>query len=369
MGVARPVEKTISLYLYGINILDKTRAGLYNTGMNTENHFPKTLVEAIKHFSNLDVAHDFFAKMRWPNGPVCPHCGSTQVTYMPKYRRYSCAKNHDSRQFTVKTGSVMEDSPLGLDKWAIAFWLEVNAKNSISSYEIHRAIGITQKSAWFMLHRVRLAVKNKSFEKIGGNGEIVEADETAIGGLAYNMHKAKREARITGRGSVGKSIVMGLLQRHSKNVPISQVDTHPLPNIQYDTMRNIIHKAVAPGTELHTDAYQAYRTLGPDFIHKFIDHHETYVRDNVHTNGLENFWSLFKRCIKGTHISVDPFHLAAYLDSEAFRFNYRDLKDGERFTLAVNGYHGKRLTYKALIGASEGAPGADKGAESGNLPN
>jgi transposase-like protein len=329
----------------------------------------KTLVQAVKYFTDLNAAHDFFAKMRWPDGPACPRCGSKDVSYSPKYRRFECSHSHDRRQFTVKTGTIMEDSPLGLDKWAAAFWLEVNAKNSVSSYEIHRALGITQKTAWFMLHRIRLAVKSKSFEKIGGNGEIVEADETAIGGLSYNMHKAKREARITGRGNVGKSIVMGLLQRHSKNVPISQVDTHPLPNIQYDTMRNIIHRAVAPGTEMHTDAYQAYRTLGPDFIHKFIDHHETYVRENVHVNGLENFWSLFKRCIKGTHISVEPFHLAAYLDSEAFRFNLRDLNDGERFMLALRGMSGKRLTYKALIGALEGAPGSGKDAGNAGLPN
>ena len=329
----------------------------------------RTLMQAVKYFADLNVAHDYFAKMRWPDGPICPHCGSKDVSYSAKYRRFECKHRHDRRQFTVKTGTVMEDSPLGLDKWASAFWLEVNAKNSISSYEIHRALGITQKSAWFMLHRIRLAIKSKSFDKIGGNGQIVEADETSIGGLAINMYKAKRKARITGRGNVGKAIVMGLLERKGRKAPISQINTYVLPNIQRDTMRDIIHSEVAAGTEMHTDAYQVYRTLGPDFVHKFIDHAETYVRDNVHTNGLENFWSLFKRCIKGTHISVDPFHLTAYLDSETFRFNYRDLKDGERFRLALKGMSGKRLTYKALIGVLEGAPGADKDAQSGNLPN
>jgi transposase-like protein len=338
------------------------------TNSNNGQH-PKTLLAAIRYFSDPQAAHDFFVKMRWPNGPVCPRCGSTEVTYQPKYRRFQCKHSHDGRQFTVKTGSVMEDSPLGLDKWALALWMEVNSKNSISSYEVHRAAGITQKSAWFLLHRLRFAIKEKSLEKIGGRGEIVEADETAIGGLSFNMHKAKREAKITGRGMSGKTIVMGLLQRHSNATPVSQIDTHVLPDTKYDTMRNIIHKAVAPGTEMHTDAYQAYRTLGPDFIHKFIDHHETYVRDMVHTNGLENFWSLFKRCIKGTHISIEPFHLAAYLDSEGFRFNYRDFNDGERFTLAAKGLHGKRLTYKALTCALEDAPGSDKGAGSIGLPN
>jgi transposase-like protein len=340
-----------------------------NTTNSNNGHHPKTLLAAVRYFSDQQVAHDFFVKMRWPNGPVCPRCGSAEVGYQPKYRRFQCKHSHDGRQFTVKTGSVMEDSPLGLDKWALALWMEVNSKNSISSYEVHRAAGITQKSAWFLLHRLRFAIKEKSLEKIGGHGEIVEADETAIGGIAYNMHKAKREAKITGRGMSGKTIVMGLLQRHGKGTPISQIDTHVLPNTQYDTMRNIIHKTVEPGTEMHTDAYQAYRTLGPDFIHKFVDHHETYVKDMVHTNGLENFWSLFKRCIKGTHISVEPFHLAAYLDSEGFRFNYRDLDDGGRFTLAAKGLHGKRLTFKALTGALEVAPGSDKAAESESLPN
>lgn len=337
--------------------------------MNTENHFPGTLVAAIKHFSNLDVAHDFFAKLRWPNGPVCPRCGSTQVTYLPKYRRFSCAKNHDSRQFTVKTGSVMEDSPMGLDKWAVAFWLEVNAKNSISSYEIHRAIGITQKSAWFMLHRIRFAIKQKSFDKMGYNGKIVEADETFIGGLAKFMHAKKRAEKITGSGQSGKAVVMGLLERHSggkhSTVKAMTLAKHP----SRADLREVIHKHVASGSHLMTDDNGAYRGLGTEYEHQFINHVERYVDGVVHTNGIENFWSLLKRCIKGTHVSVDPFHLDAYLDSEAFRFNNRKTDDGTRFVLATRGYHGKRLTYKALIGALEGAPGADKGADSGNLPN
>ena len=192
--------------------------------MNAEINYPKTLVEAVKFFSDLDVAHSFFAKMRWPNAPVCPRCGSTAVHYMPKYRRFSCSKNHDSRQFTVKTGSVMEDSPMGLDKWAVAFWLEVNAKNSISSYEIHRALGITQKSAWFMLHRIRFALKQKSFEKMGGKGAVVEADETMVGGLAANMHKHIRDRKVgRRRGGAHMATVMGLLERHEgKKLALSE---------------------------------------------------------------------------------------------------------------------------------------------------
>jgi len=159
----------------------------------------KTLMQAVTHFADLNAAHDFFTKMRWPDGVVCPRCGSTDVRYSPTYRRFECSHKHDRRQFTVKTGTIMEDSPMGLDKWAVAFWLEVNAKNSISSYEIHRALGITQKSAWFMLHRIRFAVKSGTFTKMGGNGPI-ECDETYVGGLSKNMHLSRRRKAITGTG-------------------------------------------------------------------------------------------------------------------------------------------------------------------------
>src|ERR1700728_154127 len=172
----------------------------------------KTLMQAMRHFSDLDVAHATFAKLRWPDGPVCPRCESKDETYSPKYRRFECKHRHDRRQFTVKTGTIMEDSPLSLDKWAVAFWLEVNAKNSISSYEIHRALGITQKSAWFMLHRIRLAVRTGSFDKKFSG--VVEADETYVGGLSKNMHEAKRAEKIRGAGQHDKTAVMGLLERH-----------------------------------------------------------------------------------------------------------------------------------------------------------
>jgi transposase-like protein len=341
------------------------------TNSNTAKH-PKTLLAAIRYFSDQQLAHNFFVSMRWPNGPVCPRCGSTDVTYQPKYRRFQCKRGHDARQFTVKTGSVMEDSPLGLDKWALALWMEVNCKNSISSYEVHRAAGITQKSAWFLLHRLRFAIKNNSFEKIGGNGKAIEADETMVGGLAANMHKAQRDAKVgKSRGGAHMTNVMGLLERHDGKKH-STVRTKVLENRTKEALHAVIHKNVEPGTMIYTDALKAYQGLEPMFQREFIDHAETYVRGAVHTNGLENFWSLFKRCIKGTHVSIEPFHLEAYVDSEAFRFNNRHLHDGQRFTLAAKGLHGKRLTYKALIGASEGAPATaneDNGAGSEGLPN
>jgi transposase-like protein len=339
----------------------------------TNSHHPKTLLAAVRYFSKYETAHDFFVSMRWPNGPVCPRCGSTEVSYQPKYRRFQCKHSHDGRQFTVKTGSVMEDSPLGLDKWALALWMEVNCKNSISSYEVHRAAGITQKSAWFLLHRLRHALHTGSFDKkLSG---VVEADETMVGGLAANMHKKVRDRKIgNNRGGVHMTNVMGLLNRHDGNKH-STVRTAVLPDRKKDSLHTVIHSNVEPGTVLYTDALKNYRDPGITEVyqHDFVDHAEAYVKDKVvHTNGLENFWALFKRCIKGTHVSVEPFHLAAYVDSEAFRFNNRELHDGQRFTIAAKGLHGKRLTYKELIGALEGAPGTvsdGKGEGSDGLPN
>ena len=328
-------------------------------------------MQVVTYFSDLENARLAFENMRWPNGTVCPRCGSTAVTYLPKYRRWQCSSSHPRRQFTVKVGTIMEDSPLGLDKWAVAFWLEVNAKNSISSYEIHRALGITQKSAWFMLHRIRLATQTGTLDKIGGaGGEPVEADETFVGGLAKNMHKHRR-ARVVARATGGAHMtpVMGLLARHSEKGK-SQVRAMVVENRQRETIHAIIRKQVEPGTALYTDAHDSYDKLGADYFHAFVDHAEKYVDGKVHTNGLENFWALFKRCIKGTHVSIEPFHLMAYLDSECFRFNNRDVEDGDRFRLALKGIEGKRLTYKALTGALEAAPGSDRDGESGeSLPN
>ena len=342
--------------------------------MNAGNNTPTTLMEAVKYFSDLDVAHNFFAAVRWPSGEVaCPHCGSTSVKYLAKYRRWECREKHPKRQFTVKVGTVMEDSPMGLDKWAVAFWLEVNAKNSISSYELHRALGITQKSAWFMLHRIRLALHTGSIAKMGGGGATIEADETLIGGSAKNMHKARRD-RVVGKSTGGAHMtpVMGLLERHSEKGK-SKVRAQVIPNRKRETIHDVIHKQVEPGSHLFTDAHDAYGKLGEDYFHAFVDHAEKYVEGLVHTNGLENFWSLFKRCIKGTHVSVEPFHLNAYIDSEAFRFNNRDVKDGDRFMMALPGMVGKRLTYKQLIAAAMEeytATESDNGAASGNiLPN
>jgi transposase-like protein len=323
--------------------------------------YPKTLMAAIQHFSKPGVALQFFADLRWPNGACCPHCGSTRVVFLAKYARWECKEKHARRQFTVKVGTIMEDSPLPLDKWAVAMWLEGNAKNSISSYEVHRALGITQKSAWFMQQRIRLAMQQGDFfKKLTGD---VEVDETFIGGKARNMHAGKRKAK--GRGAVGKAVVMGLLERHTEKGK-SKVRTVVVENTKRKTLKPIIIQHVETGTNVYTDALKSYQGLDPAYVHSVIDHAECYVKGNVHTNGLENYWALFKRCIKGTHVSVEPFHLFRYLDAEGFRFNNRELTDGERFLLIAGGIEGKRLTYKQLIGEAtpEQVPSSDSVAGS-----
>ncbi|HWE95694.1 MAG TPA: IS1595 family transposase [Tepidisphaeraceae bacterium] len=307
---------------------------------------PETLMEAIKAFADQDVALRFMVALRWPNGEVCcPRCGSVRVRFISTRRVWECRENHPSKRFSIKTGTVMEESPLPLDKWLCGMWLEANCKNSISSYEVARDLGITQKSAWFMQQRIRLAMHNGTFEKMAGT---VEADETFIGGKARNMHKGKRKAK--GRGTVGKAVVMGLLERHVDKDSHSKVRTFVVDNTKRKTLQPVVHENVSKGSHVYTDSLASYVGLNPEFVHDFVDHAECYAKGAVHTNGLENYWSLFKRCIKGTHVSVEPFHLFRYLDAEAFRFNNRQVEDGDRFVMVLKGAEGKRLTYKGLIG-------------------
>jgi hypothetical protein len=312
---------------------------------------PKTLLEATRYFADPDNCHAFMVGIRWHGGDVCcPTCGSIRVRYIRTRAVWECKEQHPKRRFSLKTGTIFEDSPLPLEKWMVALWLEVNAKNSISSWELHRSLGVTQKTAWFMLHRIRFALKQGSFEKMGANGVPVEADETFIGGLAKNMHASKRAIKITGGGPKDKTAVVGLLERHSDKGH-STVRAEVLKgHVNKSSLHPVIHKHVEPGAQIITDTHAGYVGLSPEYVHQFIDHAEKYVDGIVHTNGIENFWSLFKRCIKGTHIAVDPVHLIAYVDSEAFRFNHRKANDGQRFLGVANSVTGKRLMYKTLIG-------------------
>lgn len=309
---------------------------------------PTTLIEAIEYFSDPDICLDFMVNLRWPNGVTCPTCGSVDVRFIPTRRLWECKSKHAKRQFSVKVGTIFEDSPIALNKWLATIWLIANAKNGISSYEVHRAIGVTQKSAWFMLHRIRLAMQSESFGPMSGE---VEVDETFIGGKARFMHKDKREAQIKGRGSVGKTAVLGLLERHGPDGH-SAVRTKVVPNTRRNSLSPEVRKNVTPGSNVYTDALRSYDDLGADFIHEVIDHAEEYVRGKVHTNGIENFWSLVKRAIKGTYVSVEPYHLFRYLDEEVFRFNARQTDDPDRFRNATGSTFGKRVTYKELTGAT-----------------
>jgi transposase-like protein len=304
------------------------------------NKFPETLQQAIIYFANPDNALDFMKLLRWPDGrPTCPWCESKESSFISTRRIWKCKACH--KNYTVKLGTIMEDSPIGLDKWLAAIWMIAGAKNGISSYEIHRGLGITQKSAWFLLHRIRLAMQKESFDKLSGE---IEADETFIGGKARNMHKHKRAEKIKGRGPVGKAIVMGVLERHG------EVRTKVVDNRDSETLQAEIRENVELGSEVFTDELAAYEGLSPDFYHQAINHAVGYVQGRVHTNGIENFWALLKRCLKGTYISVMPFHLFRYLDEEAFRYNNRKVTDQIRFLLVAPGIIGRRITYRKLIG-------------------
>jgi transposase-like protein len=246
------------------------------------------------------------------------------------------------KQFTLKVGTIFEDSPLGLDKWMCAFWMICNCKNGVSSCEIARSLGVTQKSAWFMLHRIRKAMHDDFRDKLSGE---VEADETFIGGKARNMHVSKRQRRITGTGGKDKTAVMGILERGGK------VRTAIIPNRKKSALQAEVKKHVEAGSALYTDALLSYHGLAGEYAHQVVDHAVEYVNGRIHTNGLENFWSLLKRGISGTYVSVEPFHLFRYLDEQSFRFNTRkSMNDQARFEAAMKNIFGKRLTYSELTG-------------------
>jgi transposase-like protein len=304
---------------------------------------PKTLTEAVVYFTDPDNCLNYLVGRRWPKGVICPRCGSDKVGFVASRRIWQCKTRHDHAQFSIKTGTIFEDSPLGLDKWLPALWMIGNDRNGISSWELHRGLGVTQKTAWFMLHRIRLAMQDDvTGGKLGGE---VEVDETFIGGKARNMHKDKRALKITGTGPEGKAIVAAVLQRGGK------VRAKVVSNRRKAELQSLVRENVEAGSSLYSDALKSYDGLSSDFAHQVIDHAEAYVNGQVHTNGMENFWSLLKRGINGTYVSVEPFHLFRYVDEQAFRFNNRkDMNDADRFHALVCQIVGKRLTYDQLIG-------------------
>jgi transposase-like protein len=302
-----------------------------------------SLQEAIVHFSNPDNCIAHLVAQRWPDGVVkCPTCGGEKVNYRAHRRTWTCSSHHAKREFSIKVGTMMEDSPIGLDKWLTAIWLLTNCKNGISSYEIASDLNVSQKAAWFMLHRIRLAMQDEFFgSKLGGE---VEADESFIGGKSRNMHISKRQRRITGTGGKDKTAVMGLLERGG------QIRTIVVPNRKRIALQTEVRKHVEAGSALYTDALPSYSGLAQDYAHAVVDHAVAYVDGRVHTNGLENFWSLLKRGIAGTYVSVEPFHLFRYLDEQTFRFNNRKGTAFSRFNRALSQIVGKRLTFAEVTG-------------------
>jgi transposase-like protein len=279
----------------------------------------KTLSDAIRYFADEYVCIDIVSKMRWPNGPVCPACGSVaeRQHFLKIQKRFQC--RDCGKQYSVKVGTIFEDSAIKLDKWLTAMWLLANCKNGISSYELGKDVGVTQKSAWFMLHRIREAMWKKSLEKMGSGGTPVEVDEAFIGGNPKFMHRERRLKMQTKRGIYAdhKTAVMGMLDRETR-----QVRTKLIPDVTRETLQDEILKQIDRGATVYTDqatGYDRLKTL--DFVHETVNHMEEYVRGQVHTQGIENFWSLLKRSLKGTYVAVEPFHLTRYLDEQVFRFN------------------------------------------------
>jgi transposase-like protein len=314
----------------------------------TEKKLSNNLLAATRYFADPDACVEFVASMRWPQGVTCPHCESKRVSYLRTRRIWKCMAGACHKQFSVKTQSVFEESPIPLDKWLVAVWLIVNCKNGISSYEIARDVKVTQKSAWFMLHRVRLALKDGNWGKLGEDGPV-EVDETFVGGKVKNMHKARRPKDHGLQGGHGKAIVLGMLERGG-NVRASIIKSRHRPHIDQVMIAN-----VTEGARIITDEFSVYPNLTTKYIHEVINHTESYVQAHIHTNGIENFWSLLKRGLNGTYVSVEPFHLSRYVEEQVFRYNNRATRDNpltdlDRFARAVSQIAGKRLTYAELTG-------------------
>jgi transposase-like protein len=316
----------------------------------------KTLAKAILYFADSENCRKVMVEMRWSDGvPRCPYCGSSKVTWLANAKVYRCYENHPKQKFSLKVGTVFEDSPIGLDKWLPAVWLLTNCKNGISSYELSRDIGVTQKSAWFMLHRIRLAMESQSFAKMGGNDcGPVEVDETFVGPNPRKMHADKRaERQLATKAKMGVA-VMGMLDRE-----LRQVRAQVVPDVKRETLQNAILEQVEKGSRVFTDGWPGYdRLKAQEFVHETVNHMEEYVRGQVHTQGIENLWSLLKRTLRGTYVAVEPFHLDAYVTEQVFRYNNRATKDNpltdaDRFALAVSQISGKRLTYAELTGKVE----------------
>ena len=274
---------------------------------------------------------------------------------------FECKNSHPRKQFSIKVGTIMEDSAIPLDKWLTVMWMVANCKNGVSSHEIHRTVGVTQKSAWFMVHRIRLSMKEDSTAKLGTDGGPVQMDETFIGGQPKNMHRGRRlrinqarsEQFVRSTVKPNKTAVFGMLDKNARTVRATVV-----ADVKREDLQDAILANLAPGATMHTDEAAQYLWIAkdhPEYVHEIVNHAQEYVRGHVTTNGIENFWALLKRTLRGTYVAVEPFHLEAYVDEQVFRFNNRATKDNpltdsDRFDLAVSQIANKRLTYAELTG-------------------
>ena len=311
-------------------------------------YVPATLEEAILYFADANNAFEWATARRWPDGVRCTWCDSLESSFVSSRKVWRCKAC--KKQFSVRVGTIFEDSPISLGKWYTAMWMLMNCKNGVSSYEVHRALGVTQKTAWFMLHRIRAAIKAKSFDKkLAG---IVETDECFIGGLFKNMHESKREEIRAAntphkRGGIGKTIVQAVLERGG------EVRAQVIENLTVDTRLDFLQKNAEADAKLMSDEGSDSTRIDAAFAHEFVNHQVEYVRGDVHCNGVENFWALLQRGLSGTYVSVEPFHLGAYVDEQVFRFNERKDDDGGRFLKASAMVPTARLTYKDLIQAEQ----------------
>lgn len=297
-----------------------------------------SLIEMMEKIPDEQAAIDHITAIRWKNGAFCPHCGSLRVYHFSDDRTHKCGDCR--KRFSIRVGSIFEDSKLPLRKWLLAIWLITSHKKGIASTQLAKDIGITQKSAWFVTQRLREAARTQSFNR--PLADDVESDETFIGGKEKNKHAWQR----TGgkQGGAGKIAVLGLLERGG------ELRTMVTPSLRKGDVQGAIRAHVGKGAGLYTDEHPAFNGLGSDYVHLRVNHSAgEYVRSIIiHTNGIEGVWALFKRQIVGTHHYLSPKHIGRYLSEMTWRFNARTMEEGERVNALIAQTAG-RLTYKDLI--------------------